>query len=165
MEAELAELQADVRELSAKKRDARARSIIADLDERLDAVAQEIQKVIEHALVNIGADNPKVTKRGKEMMSSEAHATVYSIQAEHAADELRGEVAQDDGTPEAGDRRRSCAATLMALLDTLTPDHAIQEQLRGELAVPLEEARKEKAAEEKAKAALEEKVTDRKSVV
>ena len=128
MEAELAELQADVRELSAKKRDARARSIIADLDERLDAVAQEIQKVIEHALVNIGADNPKVTrgggeiifinikiilvsisnfiiiiiviititmfflyhyyhyskvtKRGKEMMSSEAHATVYSIQAE-----------------------------------------------------------------------------------
>eukprot|EP00429_Kryptoperidinium_foliaceum_P018526 CAMPEP_0176032430 /NCGR_PEP_ID=MMETSP0120_2-20121206/16007_1 /TAXON_ID=160619 /ORGANISM="Kryptoperidinium foliaceum, Strain CCMP 1326" /LENGTH=1819 /DNA_ID=CAMNT_0017365747 /DNA_START=87 /DNA_END=5542 /DNA_ORIENTATION=- len=138
-EVKLAQYQAQLRELAAKRRDARARSIIADLDEQTDAVNRNVQQTIEEAIVQIGCDNAKVTQRAKEMLSRDAHSTAYSIQAERVAEELRIEIAQNDPSPEAGDRRRGAALDLEALLDRLNPLHPVQNALRDEFAAELDD--------------------------
>eukprot|EP00913_Durusdinium_trenchii_P023162 g21742.t1 len=83
--------------------------------------------VIDRALINIGPENPKVIQRAKELLSPDdptsahprshgktrsAHSTLFALQAENMADNLRAELSIADPSPEAGDRRRGCAMAL-----------------------------------------------------
>ncbi|CAJ1436061.1 unnamed protein product [Effrenium voratum] len=139
LEVELSQLQAKVRELTKKRMEARARSLIQDFDEKLADAAAQVQEVIDRAIVNIGPENPKVIKRAQELLSPDAHSTLFALQAENTADNLRAELRIVDPSPEAGDRRRGCSMALLALLGQLNPDHPLQEKLRSEFAAELSE--------------------------
>ncbi|CAL1165849.1 unnamed protein product [Cladocopium goreaui] len=138
-EVELSDLRAKVRDLTQKRMEARARSLIQDFDEKLADAAAQVQEVIDRAILNIGPENPKVIKRAKELLSPDAHSTLFALQAEHTADQLRAELAVADPSPEAGDRRRGCAMALAALLGQLNRDHPLQAKLRAEFAQDLSE--------------------------
>jgi len=132
LEVELSKLQSKIRDLTRKRLESRARSMIEDYDERLAAAAAEVQEVIDQAIVNIGPDNQKVTKRALELLAPDAHAAVFALQAERSAEALRAEIELADPSPEAGDRRRGCAMALEAILRALSKAHPLQEILRGE---------------------------------
>lgn len=133
-DVELSELRAKVRELTKKRMEARARSLIQDFDEKLAEAAAQVQEVIDRAILNIGPENSKVIKRARELLSPDAHSTLFALQAENCADNLRAELALGDPSPEAGDRRRGCAISLAALLGQLKRDHELQDKFREEFA-------------------------------
>jgi len=131
-EVRVSELQGTIRGLTVKRKEAKARSVIQDLEERLSDAAHAVRHCIETALIQLGADNQKVTKRARVLLSVEAHAATYAMHAERTAEELRAELESGDASPEAADRRRGIAADLAATLAILSPEHEMQDRIRKE---------------------------------
>ncbi|CAK0815303.1 unnamed protein product, partial [Prorocentrum cordatum] len=139
-EVHLSTLQGRMQTLWERRREAKARSMVEEMDAQMSEVSDEIQRAIENAILDIGPQNARVKQRAQELLAADAHAAVFSIQAEQAADELRAELEENDTSPEGADRRRGVASTLLALLDELTPGHPTQAVLRGEFQQELAEA-------------------------
>lgn len=79
---------------------------------------------------------------------AQAHSTLFALQAENMADNLRAELGVADPSPEAGDRRRGCAQSLAALLGQLNRDHALQAKFREEFAAEFAEIKASMEPEE-----------------
>jgi len=145
LEVELGSLQARMKELTKKRKEARARTLVEDIDEQLMELTLQVQNAIEEAIEQLGGENKKVRQRAQDLLSVDARTAVYAIQAENAAEELRLELQEDVG-PEATDRRRAAAANLEALLDALSSEHHLQAELRSEFAEQFREVAEARAA-------------------
>lgn len=129
-EVQVLHQQAEVRKLTAKRKEARTRFVIQDLDNKIVSASSALQRAIEEALVNLGPDSALVTRRARELLSPEAHRAVFAMFAEQTAEELQQEIESGDTSPEAADRRRGVASALADALSQLSPNHPYQEQLR-----------------------------------
>jgi hypothetical protein len=131
-EVKLSEQQGILKNLTLRRKDAKARSLIQDLDAKLSDATVKLQHLIEEALINLGPDNKKVLQKARILLSQEAHIGVFAMFAETQAEELRNEIANNDPAPEAADRRRGIAVSMVAALDELIITHPMQAELRGE---------------------------------
>jgi hypothetical protein len=131
-DVELLELQGLLKNLTLRRKEAKARTLVADLDAKLSHATLSMQHCIEQALVDLGPDNEKVCHKAKVLLSLEAHTSVFAMFAECQAEELRSEMEQNDPAPEAADRRRGIALSIDAALKQLNPNHNFQRELREE---------------------------------
>eukprot|EP00747_Dinoflagellata_sp_TGD_P102089 gnl/TRDRNA2_/TRDRNA2_168554_c3_seq1.p1 gnl/TRDRNA2_/TRDRNA2_168554_c3~~gnl/TRDRNA2_/TRDRNA2_168554_c3_seq1.p1 ORF type:complete len:516 (-),score=91.10 gnl/TRDRNA2_/TRDRNA2_168554_c3_seq1:36-1520(-) len=129
-EVELNKTQAQIRELTKLRREARAKAQIADIDARLVEASTVLRTEIEIGLVQLGADNALVKKRAFDMLGADDYVDVYVQQCERVSGELMQAYASADTSPEAGDSKRNIAYMLAHLLMPLGEKHPVAKQIR-----------------------------------
>eukprot|EP00928_Gymnodinium_smaydae_P014888 TRINITY_DN15466_c0_g1_i1.p1 TRINITY_DN15466_c0_g1~~TRINITY_DN15466_c0_g1_i1.p1 ORF type:complete len:1812 (-),score=556.42 TRINITY_DN15466_c0_g1_i1:1032-6467(-) len=145
-------MQAKLRALTKRRKEARVRAIIEDLDEKISFQMDNMQSLMERGILELGAENEKVALCAKNVLSFDAHVALYTLLCERTADELKVLMEQEDSSPEAADRLRSKARQLTELLNHLAPEHPLQAALQAEFDRELNIARAS-AAKEKEEAA------------
>merc|ERR1719201_243452 len=133
-DVQLNDLQALLKNLTVRRKEAKARTLVADLDSKLSDATLKLQHCIEEALVNLGPDNKKACQKARVLLSLAAHTSVFAMFAECQAEELRTEMKQMDPAPEAADRRRGIVISIDFALQELNPEHHFQTELREEFA-------------------------------
>eukprot|EP00929_Paragymnodinium_shiwhaense_P008239 TRINITY_DN11217_c0_g1_i1.p1 TRINITY_DN11217_c0_g1~~TRINITY_DN11217_c0_g1_i1.p1 ORF type:complete len:2722 (-),score=808.67 TRINITY_DN11217_c0_g1_i1:94-8259(-) len=149
-ENEVKKQKTQIQILTKKLKEARARSIIEDLEEQLENQMAQVAALMERSITGLGSDNERVASRAKEMLSPEDHQKLYTKLADKAGDDLEQALAAQDPTPEAGDRIKSCSAQLVGLLNCLDPKSAfvarMEERFERECRVIREQTQAEKEA-------------------